>query len=235
MNYGRDYIGGPMTIIGQHGQVMSREDAENDMILSRVSGWGDAEIIGAAPMLLRQSPSLPVRAAQVNPRVATLLRMAPAMGLPFHAPGPLMNPTTGLPQSHMTPIGTPGPHVVESNPGPVGLALIPMNFTAGVAAGGSQVISVLPQSIFKPYRLTVDPVIASFFVITNLQVGTVPLFDAPGEVPASNFPPNLQQGNLKKITANPGISISMTVRNRDGVAHPFWSSMFGEAAPTQCG
>ena len=236
MHYGRDYIGGLATIIGQHGQVMNRDDAEADFILQRVSGWGDAEIIGAAPMLLRQSPSLMTRATQNAPRVASLLRTALTPGMmPFHAPGPLMNPNTGLPQSHLTPIGTPGPHVVDANPGPVGLALIPMNFTAGVAAGGSQVISVLPQSIFKPYRLTVDPVIASFFVITNLQVGTVPLFDAPGEVPASNFPPNLQQGNLKKITANPGISISMTVRNRDGVSHPFWSSMFGEAAPTACG
>jgi hypothetical protein len=94
---------------------------------------------------------------------------------------------------------------------------------------------VLPQSIFKPYRLTVDPVIAAFFLINTLQVGVTPLFDAPGAVPASNFPPNLQQGNLKKITATPGLSITMQVQNRDGVGHPFYSTMFGEAAPTQCG
>lgn len=232
--YGRDYIGGGlMTIIGQHGQVMNRDDAEADMLLQRISGWGDAEIIGQATALSRLAPSLPQRAAMLNPRVATMLRTG--LTMPFMNQPQLMNPNSGLPQSHLTPIGTPGPHVVESNPGPVGLALIPMNFTAGVPAGGTQVIAVQPQSIFKPYRLTVDPVIAAFFVITNLQIGTVPLFDAPGEVPCSNFPPNLQQGNLKKITANPGIQVSMTVRNRDGVAHPFWSSLFGEAAPTQCG
>lgn len=231
--YGRDYIGGMMTIIGSSGQVMSREDAEAQMVLDRVSGWGDAEIVGAAPMLVRQAPALPQRAAMFNPRVATAL--ATGLRMPF-GPMPLPQfPTAGLPQSHLVPVGQTGPHVAETNPGPVGLALVPMNSNGNVLAGGTQVINVQPQSIFKPYRLTVDPVIAAFFMITNLQIGTVPLFDAPGEVACSNFPPNLQQGNLKKITANPGIQISMTVRNRDGVAHPFWSTMFGEAAPTQCG
>lgn len=221
-NYGRDYIGAPYTIIGAGGQILNRDDAEADMLLQRISGWGDAEIVGAAPMLMRQSPALLSRAQQTAPRVAQLLN--PAM---------LMNMRPMMP-SLLMPQGQPGPSVHPSEPGPVGLALIPMN-NGSVAAGAQAVIAVQPQSIFKPYRLTVDPVIASFFVISNLQIGTVPLFDAPGEVPCSNFPPNLQQGNLKKITANPGIQVSMTIRNRDGAAHPFWSSLFGEAAPTQCG
>ena len=221
-NYGRDYIGAPYTIIGAGGQIMNREDAEADMLLQRISGWGDAEIIGAAPFLMRQAPALAQRATQTAPRLAALL----GRGTAFM---PMMQPN-----SLLMPQGQPGPSVHQSEPGPVGLALIPMN-SGSVAAGAQAVIAVQPQSIFKPYRLTVDPVIAAFFVISNLQIGTVPLFDAPGEVPCSNFPPNLQQGNLKKITANPGIQVSMTIRNRDGAAHPFWSSLFGEAAPTQCG
>lgn len=232
MDYGRDYIGGGlMTIIGAQGQIMNREDAEAEMLLHRISGWGDEEIIGAAAPLLRSNPRLMPVAMARNPRAAQLLNLG-AQGRPqpqpqYIAPRPI--------QSQLVPPGQPGPSVHETSPGPVGLALIPMNNVTPVAAGGAAVISVQPQSIFKPYRLTVDPVIAAFFVITNLQIGTTPLFDAPGEVPCSNFPPNLQQGNLKKVTANPGISVSMTIRNRDGVAHPFWSSLFGEAAPTQCG
>lgn len=167
----------------------------------------------------------------VAPRLAPLLAARPLQN--FH---PSFAPQMAHPiGSQLVPQGTPGPQVVSTSPGPVGLALIPMNQTTAIAANAQSVITVQPQSIFKPYRLTVDPVIAAFFVITNLQVGTTPLFDAPGEVPCSNFPPDLQQGNLKKITANPGISVTMTVRNRDGVSHPFWSSLFGEAAPTQCG
>jgi hypothetical protein len=225
-NYGSDYVGG-LTIIGAHGEVMSGPDAIAEMHAQQISGWPDDEIVGQAQQLVRMSPGLTsARTMQRFPRVANLIRtglMRP------------MFPFPAAPPSQLVPPGQPGPRVVDVPPGPVGLALIPMNSAGPIAAGATAVITVQPQSIFKPYRLTVDPVIAAFFLIQNLQVGTVPLFDAPGAVPASNFPPNLQQGNLKKVTATPGIALTMSVTNRDGVAHPFFSTMFGEAAPPACG
>lgn len=231
-NYGSDYVGG-LTIIGAHGQVISGEDAIAEMQLSQIQGWQDDEIIGAAPMLMRTNPRLGTVAQQRNPRVASLLQTGLRNpGLMAALRGPLF---PAAPPSQLVPPGQPGPRVVDVPAGPVGLALIPMNSAGTVAPGATAVITVQPQSIFKPYRMTVDPVIAAFFLIQNLQVGTVPLFDAPGAVPASNFPPNLQQGNLKKVTATPGIALTMSVTNRDGVAHPFFSTMFGEAAPPACG
>lgn len=226
--YGRDYVGN-YTIIGQGGQVMDPEEVHAEMLVHQISGWSDEDIIGQAFPLMRIAPRLPAAAARLNQRVATLLRpgaISPAIRAAVQQ---------FAPPSQLVPPMQPGPVVMQQPPGPVGLALIPMNNPANVAAGAIATIAVQPQSIFKPYRLTVDPVIAAFFMIQSLQVGTVPLFDAPGEVACSNFPPNLQQGNLKKVTANPGISLTMVVRNRDGAAHPFFSTMFGEAAPTACG
>lgn len=224
--YGRDYVGN-YTIIGASGQVMDPEDVQAEMLVHQISGWSDEDIIGQAMPLLRIAPRLPQAAARLNPRLLSL----------FRTPAPAVRAAVQqfAPPSQLVPPMQPGPVVMQQPPGPVGLALIPMNNPANVAAGATANITVQPQSIFKPYRLTVDPVIAAFFMIQSLQVGTVPLFDAPGEVACSNFPPNLQQGNLKKVTANPGISLTMVVRNRDGAAHPFFSTMFGEAAPTACG
>jgi hypothetical protein len=62
----------------------------------------------------------------------------------------------------------------------------------------------------------------------------VPLFDFAGVTAATLYTPAAIP-SLKKITANPGVQVTLTVVNRDGAAHPFYSSVYGEAAPTQCG
>lgn len=219
-----DYAIGQYSIIGAGGQSVDPRDFEAQAIVGALEGMDDATVIGQLPGLLMRSPNLQ-RAAARSPRIGPLVAQAlnPAMRS--------LHLNAGL---GMAAASAQSPQVVPSAPGPVGLSLIPFN-NASVAGGATSApIVVTPQSIFKPYKLVVDPVISPFFVISVFQNGTVPFFDAPGEVPASIFTSDALP-NLKKITSNPGISITLVVRNRDVIAHPFLSVVYGEAAPTQCG
>lgn len=201
-------------IIGAGGRQVDPADYEADTIIGGLESMDDDTIIGQAANLTARFPRLMPRAQQTSPRVANLLAAARALG-----------PALARPL---------GPQVARAEPGPVGLALVPFNSAGTVAAGGTATIVVQPQSIFKPYKLVVDSVIRPFFLIQSFQIGTTPLFDAPGAVAATMFLPDALP-NLKKITANPGISVTMTVSNRDGAPHPFFAAVYGEAAPTQCG
>lgn len=202
-------------IIGAGGRQVDPAQYEADAIIGGLSVQDDEAIIGAAPMLTQRFPALLPRAQTTAPRVANLLTSG-LSGLR----GGLFRPT--------------GPQVVQSQPGPVGLAAIPCNSLGNVAAGATVVITVQPQSIFKPYKLILDSVIQPFFLISSFSVGTVPLFDAPGAMAGTLFTADALP-NLKKITANPGIAITLSVTNRDGAAHPFYSAVYGEAAPSACG
>lgn len=204
-------------IIGAGGRQVDPADYEADTIIGGLESMDDDTIIGQAANLTTRFPRLMPRAQQTSPRIANLLSAARALG-----------------PNLRTMLGTAGPRVAQAEPGPVGLALVPFNSAAAVPAGGTATIVVQPQSIFKPYKLVVDSVIRPFFLIQSFQIGTTPLFDAPGAVAATMFLPDALP-NLKKITANPGISVTMTVSNRDGAPHPFFAAVYGEAAPTQCG
>lgn len=207
-------------IIGQGGRQIDPSDYEADTIISGLENMDDEAIVGALPALARRFPTLPARAAQTSPRVSNLLGAIRA------------NPN--FLATMRGALAPQGPRVAQSEPGPVGLSAIPLNSAAAVPAGGTATIIVQPQSIFKPYKLVLDTVIQPFFLIQSFTVGTVPLFDAPGAMAGTLFTPDALP-NLKKITANPGIAVSMVVVNRDGAAHPFFAAVYGEAAPTQCG
>lgn len=200
-------------IVGAGGRSIDPNDYEADAVIGALELLPDDAVVGQLPMLAQRFPNLPARAATLSPRVSQLLRN-PALSAA--ARGALR-----------------GPAVVPSDPGPVGLSSIPFNF-ASVASGGTATVIVQPQSIFKPYKLVLDEVIRPFFLIQSFTIGTVPLFDAPGAMAGTLFTPDALP-NLKKITANPGIAVTMVVQNRDGAAHPFFAAVYGEAAPTQCG
>lgn len=225
-----DYAIGQYSIIGAGGQSVDPQDFEAQAIVGALEAMDDATIIGQLPGLLSRSPALQ-RAAGRSPRVGPLMAAAmnpAARGMILNMGG---GQRLGLGAAAANAVA---PQVVPSAPGPVGLSLIPF-VNASVAGGATSApIIVTPQSIFKPYKLVVDPVIAPFFMITVFTNGTVPFFDAPGEVAAATFTSDALP-NLKKITSNPGIALTLVVRNRDVVAHPFNSVVYGEAAPTQCG
>lgn len=219
-----NYAIGEYSIIGANGQSIDPAEYEANAIVGAFEQMDDATIIGQLPGILSRSPALQRRVA-ASPRLAPMMART---SVPFG--GSLARPM-GLGAAAANAFS---PQVVQAQPGPVGLSLIPFNLATVGAGLTSAPIIVTPQSIFKPYKLVVDPTIAQFFVITTFTNGTVPFFDAPGDVPASIFTSD-GLPNLKKITSNPGISITLIVRNRDVVAHPFLSVVYGEAAPTQCG
>lgn len=211
---------GNFAIVGANGRQVDPADYEADLMIGQLSSMDDATVGAIAPALSLRMPGLAPRAqAQGNVRLANLLRN----------PG-----ITAPPQGTLNVrLAQQFPHVVPQDPGPVGLSSIPFN-AAAVAAGGTATIVVQPQSIFKAYKLVLDEVIRPFFLVTSFTIGTVPLFDAPGAMAGTLFTPDALP-NLKKITANPGIAVTLQVTNRDGAAHPFFAAVYGEAAPTACG
>jgi hypothetical protein len=227
------YRVGEFSIIGANGQTIDPRDFEARAIVGALEAMDDNTVIGQLMPLMARFPTLSP-AVSASPRLSSLVAPAIAAsagrGMQFGSPAPNAFPM-GLGAAAASAYA---PRLVSSEPGPVGLSLIPFNVATVAGGTVSAPIVVTPQSIFKPYKLVIDPVIAPFFMIQIFQNGTVPFFDAPGEVPASIFTSD-GLPNLKKITSNPGISITLQVRNRDVVAHGFFSVVYGEAAPTQCG
>lgn len=225
-----NYRIGEYSIIGAGGRAVDPRDFEADAVIGALEGMPDDVVIGQGSGLMLSMPGLQDRAAASGSnRIASLLAASRrGAGLGYNMmPAHPMGMGAGAAAAY-------APAVVPSSPGPVGLALIPFQIASVAAGATSAPIIVTPQSIFKPYKLVCDPVIAPFFLITLFTNGTVPFFDAPGAVSAAMFTSD-GLPNLKKITSNPGISITLVVQNRDVVAHPFLAALYGEAAPTQCG
>lgn len=214
------YTIGEYSIIGRNGAAVDPMDYETDVAIGALEFMDDETVIGQLPRLAQRFPRLQQRLAQGagGPRMLNLVRQAAARPLGLGAAAAAAH----------------SPTVQPTAPGPVGLSCIPFNLATLAGGATSQPIAVTPQSIFKPYKLVVDPVIAPFFLINAFANGTVPFIDAPGQLPASIFTADALP-NLKKITSNPGIQIQLTIQNRDVVAHPFFATLYGEAAPTQCG
>jgi len=221
------------SIVGAQGQHIDPATHEARVILAGLEQQPDHMVMGQAASLMSRFPMLPTVAAQQSPRISNLLAAARTMPIHlnpslFHAPG------MAAQSSPATSPLVSQPSVGTSDPGPVGLSSIPLSQTTPIAAGAQSVITSSPQSIFKPYKLVVDAVIQPFFLVSDFRIGTVPLFDFAGVTAATLYTPAAIP-SLKKITANPGVQITLTVQNRDGASHPFYGSVYGEAAPTQCG
>lgn len=123
----------------------------------------------------------------------------------------------------------PGPQLVQRQPGRIDETPLPVTATS-VAAGASADIAMNAQIIFSPRRLIVPDSIASFFTIDAFSVGNVPLFAGNGSIPAEAFRPDSVNPNVRKVTAQPGVPITIRVTNVDAVAHTFRAAVFGEGA-----
>ena len=228
-------------INGQSAQVMTPEEANAQMRLNQLAqmrelaaGMGldpDAAIAGyatidtpyaAGALPLFRSPNL-----AAGPSVA--LRGGGNLVTPAllrHALGPAML---------ARPLTPNQPAVRAAEPGPVDTSFLPFDSGADIAAGATQTISVSAQTVFKPERLNVPRNIADFFTIDNMTVGNVPLAAATGAVPASSFATDAVGANVRKVTANPGVQVTLVVTNIDGAAHRFRATFFGwSSQPEGC-
>lgn len=126
----------------------------------------------------------------------------------------------------------PQPQVVQTEPSRVDETPLPITATA-VAAGTQATIAVTSQIIFEPRRLIVPDSIAPFFTIDDFRVGNVPLFAGAGSIPSEAFNPQSVNPNIRKITADPGVQVTVQVTNIDAVQHTFRAAVFGAGAQPQ--
>jgi hypothetical protein len=147
------------------------------------------------------------------------------------APPPPPQPrgfTRGVPFAYAA--DSDGPHLVEEHP--KHSREFPIGFTtpdnAPVPPGGSQDIEVKPQVIFRGERLAIPASIVANFRVADIKVGKDSQLAAVGEMPAECFS-NLSVGvRMQLDTAEPGITITLRVRNIDqDNAHPFTSVLYG--------
>lgn len=99
-----------------------------------------------------------------------------------------------------------------------------------IAAGASMTINVTPVVFFYPTRLAVPPSIAEFFTVDEFVVGNVPMFGALGSISAETLIPEALGDMFAKVTAGPGVPISLRVTNIDAAAHTFRATLWGVGA-----
>lgn len=104
--------------------------------------------------------------------------------------------------------------------------LLPMDQPL-VAAGAIVTITMQPQRLFRPERLTVASEIAEFFNILQFNVGATPQFVSPGPVPAQILSEVGVQVQLSGDTANLGNLVTLQVHNIDGDPHLFKATLIG--------
>lgn len=125
--------------------------------------------------------------------------------------------------------------ILPAQPGPIDETPLPIDSGAVIAGGATAVISVNSQIIFRPRRLIIGNSLAPFFTVDDLRVGNVPLGAGVGSIPAEAFAPDSVNPNVRKVTANPGVAISITVTNQDAFGHRFRAVFFGEGSqPEGC-
>lgn len=225
------------------GQVMTPEEIQNEMYLSALAGQagglgmpggaiGGYQIVGYAHdgqpvyqsvgQLSVRTPSAivpagPARIPQLSPSLMTALR------------GRLMTGLTGP-----TPASA-APALATERPGPIDLSPLAIDSGAAIAAGVTQLIPTVLQTIFRPERLSIGATVAPFFTITQLAMGNVPLTANVGEFAAETFSDDAVGANIRKVTGQPGQTLFVGVRNEDVNARRFRATFFGASSqPEGC-
>ena len=119
-----------------------------------------------------------------------------------------------------------GPRLVPNHPRharqfPIGLT------KNAIAPGDAQDIEVKPQVHFRGERLAVAPSISRFFNVVDIKVGKDSQLAAVGEMPAESFSALAVGVRLELDTAQPGIVITVRVRNTDAAPHEFAAVLYG--------
>ena len=119
------------------------------------------------------------------------------------------------------------PTVIEEQPThprefPIGFSsnAVPKNQTQG--------IETKPQVLFRGERLAIPQSIVLNFDVNDIKVGKDSQLAAPGNLPGENFS-NLSIGvRMQLDTAEPGITITLSMFNNDASNdHPFKSCLYG--------
>jgi hypothetical protein len=106
----------------------------------------------------------------------------------------------------------------------------PLGFNReAIPAGETIEITARPQVLFRPHRLIVGSSIAANFMIEDVKIGRASQFAGSGAQTAEAFKDTAGAGaRLNWDTCNPGVDITMTVRNFTGAASDFRATLFGD-------
>lgn len=182
-------------------------------------GW---EAVGALPAVMQQP---------MVQNVAGRLQLMPDSGLVQQLPAFMaqqsapqqMAPQQMAPQP-LGPGGLPLPKWIQ--PGLGKKLPIPIS-TESVAAGATRTITLQPQRAMNIKRLVLVTSDKGF-VVDSFVVGTVPQFNAAGDLPAEVFSPGSFDVELDGSIATPGITITLVVRNTNSVPITIGGAILGD-------
>lgn len=106
--------------------------------------------------------------------------------------------------------------------------LFPIGFYAeGILPNDEEDIEVKPQVTFRGERLAIPQSLARYFDILDVKVGKDSQLAATGTMPGESFSALAVGVRMELDEAEPGIVITIRVRNTDTVPHDFKAVMYG--------
>lgn len=171
---------------------------------------GDVGFLGGLPFL--GAPRLRPQAAPVAPSVQRAMAApAASAAVPAQSFGPAI-----LPRS--------GPTVIRRQVLPIPATSVP--------ASGTVTVTLQPQRSFRVERLILGSTVSpSQIVVSDISVGAERQFVAAGDVPISAFSPDAVGTQLRGDTAQPGTTVTITLRNLSGSsAETVSGAFFGSSA-----
>ncbi|HUO51300.1 MAG TPA: hypothetical protein VMT93_02175 [Gemmatimonadaceae bacterium] len=98
---------------------------------------------------------------------------------------------------------------------------------ANIAAGDEEDIEVKPQVLFRGERLAIAQSIARYFDVLDIKVGKDSQLAATGALTGEAFETRAVGVRMELDTAQPGIVITLRVKNIDTAAHDFRAVLYG--------
>lgn len=134
------------------------------------------------------------------------------------------------PTAMALPAGSQGAVVAPQQPrGILRRQVLPIPATT-VSAGGSTTITLQPQRAFRVERLVLGSTVTpSNCVVSDITVGANRQFVAAGDVPLAAFSPDAVGTGLRGDTANPGVTVTITLRNLGASSETVSGAFFGES------
>jgi len=96
-----------------------------------------------------------------------------------------------------------------------------------IAAGDEEDIEVKPQVLFRGERLAIAQSIARYFDVLDIKVGKDSQLAATGPLTGEAFETRAVGVRMELDTAQPGIVITLRVKNTDTAAHDFKAVLYG--------
>jgi len=197
---------------------------------------GREYLVGASPG--RDYDELMEMGAEAHPHAAHPAAPPHAAMHPAHHPMVVHPAHAAMPVHH----APPAPHYQESPPPPAAAPRrrrlvseeptherqFPIGFILeNIAPGVEEDIEVKPQVYFRGERLAIPPSLARYFDIMDIKVGKDSQLAATGAMPGESFSSLAVGVRMELDTAQPGIVLTLRVKNIDTNPQDFKAVLYG--------